>query len=81
MLCQISARLDKRNGSSNFDLERYKKLLDDDDVVMVSAKFLWSWRDFVPEYHHAKFGGSWTRNEGDTEGQNVLPPPPQPIPK
>ena len=25
-------------------------------------------RDFVPEYHHANFGGNWTTNKGETEG-------------
>ena len=34
-------------------------------------------RDFVPEYHHAKFGCNWTTNKGETEGggHNVLPQP------
>ena len=27
---------------------------------MTSAKLLLVLRDFVPEYHHAKFGGNWT---------------------
>ena len=26
-------------------------------------------RDFVPEYHGAKFGGNWTKNKGETEGE------------
>ena len=45
---------------------------------MTSATFLWILRDFVPEYHHAKFGCNWTTNKGETEGggHNV---PPQPI--
>ena len=30
----------------------------------VSKSFL----DFVPEYHHAKFGCNWTTNKGETEG-------------
>ena len=25
-------------------------------------------RDFVPENSHAKFGGNWTTNKGETEG-------------
>ena len=29
-----------------------------DDV----SKILWFLRDFVPEYHHAKFGCNWTTN-------------------
>ena len=33
---------------------------------MTSPKFLWLLRDFVPEYHHAKFGC-----KGDTRGHNV----------
>ena len=35
---------------------------------MTSANFLWLLRDFVPEYHHAKFGCNWTTNKGETEG-------------
>ena len=35
-----------------------------DDV----SKLLWLLRDFVPEYHHAKFGCNWTTNKGETEG-------------
>ena len=33
---------------------------------MTSANFLWFLRDFVPEYHHAKFGCNWTTNKGET---------------
>ena len=32
-------------------------------LVMTSAKFLWLLRDFVSEYHHAKFGCNWTANK------------------
>ena len=40
-------------------------------------KCLWHVRDFVTEYHHAKFGCNWTTNKGETvEGHNVPPPPP-----
>ena len=35
---------------------------------MKSAKFLWFLRDFVPEYHNAKFGCNWTTNKEETEG-------------
>ena len=35
-----------------------------DDV----SKLLSFLRDFVPEYHHAKFGCNWTTNIGETEG-------------
>ena len=35
---------------------------------MTSAKFLWPFRDFVPEYHHAKFGCYWNTNKGETKG-------------
>ena len=35
---------------------------DSDDVI----KFVNALKDFVPEYNHAKFGGDWTRNEGET---------------
>ena len=38
-------------------------------LVMTWAKFLWFLRDFVPEYHHAKFGCNWTTNKGETEGR------------
>ena len=31
-------------------------------------------RDFVPEYHHAKFGCNWTTNKGETEGGTMCPP-------
>ena len=37
-------------------------------LLMTSAKYLWLLRDFVPEYHHAKFGCNWTTNKGETEG-------------
>ena len=49
-----------------------------DDV----SKLLWLLRDFVAEYHHAKFGCNWTTNKGETEGggQNV-PPPAYMVPK
>ena len=40
--------------------------------LMTSAKFLWLLRDFVPEYHHAKFGCNWTTNKGETEGPPSL---------
>ena len=44
---------------------------------MTSAKFLWLLRDFVPEYHHAKFGCNWITNKGETEdGTMHLPLPP-----
>ena len=42
---------------------------------MTSAKFLWLLRDFVPEYHHAKFGYNWTTDKGETEGGTMCPPP------
>ena len=42
-----------------------------DDVI----KFLWLLRDFVPEYHHAKFGCNWTTNKGETEGGTMCPQP------
>ena len=32
------------------------------------TKFLWILSDFVPQYHHAKFGCNWTTNKGETEG-------------
>ena len=47
-------------------------------IVMTSANFLKLLRDFVSEYHHAKFGCNQTTNKGETEGHNV-PPPSQPI--
>ena len=42
----------------------------------MSAKFLWLLRDFVPEYHHTKFGCNWTTKKWETEGgggHNVPP--------
>ena len=42
-------------------------------LVMTSTKFLWLLRDFVPEYHHAKFGCNWTTNKGETEGRRGVP--------
>ena len=38
----------------------YKR--DSDDVIKIFI-FL---RDFIPEYHHAKFRGNWTTNIGET---------------
>ena len=35
---------------------------------MMSSKFLMLLRDFVPEYHPAKFGGDWNANKGETGG-------------
>ena len=48
---------------------------------MTSAKFLWLLRDFVPEYHHAKFGCNWTTNKGETEGGAQCAPPAYMVPK
>ena len=31
-------------------------------------------RDFVSEFCHAKFGGNWTTNKGETEGAQCAPP-------
>ena len=39
---------------------------------MTSAKFLRLLRDFVPEYHHAKFGGDWATNKGETDLFQIL---------
>ena len=44
-------------------------------LVITSAKFLWLLRDFVPEYHHAKFCCNWTTNKGETEGAQCAPQP------
>ena len=38
-------------------------------------------RDFVPEYHHAKFGCNWTTNKGETEGGTMCSPPTYMVPK
>ena len=40
---------------------------------MTSAKLLSILRDFVPEYHHAKFCGNWTTNKRKQRGHNVPP--------
>ena len=45
-----------------------------DDV----RKFLWLLRDFVPEYHDAKFGCNWTTNKVETEGAQYGSKRPQP---
>ena len=60
--------------SSNFDLERYQKLLDDvilhsDDISKIIIDFL----RFFPEYQYAKFGGNWKTNNGKTEGAQCAP--------
>ena len=67
-MCKISAKLDKRQRSSNLHLEQYQNCLmmsctrDSDDVI----KFFMLLRDFVPEYHHTKFGDNWKTNKGET---------------
>ena len=38
-------------------------------------------RDFVSEYHHAKFGCNWTTNKGETEGACAPPLPAYMVPK
>ena len=48
-----------------------------DDV----SKILLLLRDFVPEYHHAKFGCNWTTNKGETEGGTLPLPPADMVPK
>ena len=45
---------------------------------MASAKFLRLLRDFVPEYHHAKFGSNLTTNKGETEGGGTYMVPKHP---
>ena len=48
----------------------------DSVIVITSSTFLMLSRDFVVEYHHAKFGCDWTTNKGETEGQHpafILP--------
>ena len=34
---------------------------------MMSEELLMFLRAFVPEYHHAKFGGNWTANKGEMQ--------------
>ena len=43
-------------------------------LLMTSAKRLRLLRDFIPEYHHAKFGCNWITNKGETEGCAPLQP-------
>ena len=43
---------------------------------MTSSKLLSILRDFVPDYHHAKFGGNWATNKGKT-----MCPPAYMVPK
>ena len=43
------------------------------------SKILWFLRDFVSEYHHAKFSCNWTTNKRETEGgggHNMVPKDP-----
>ena len=47
-------------------------------IMMTSAKLLSILRDFVPEYHHAKFGGSWPQIKEKQRGAPLCPLP-QPI--
>ena len=64
----------KDKGSSIFDLEQYRKLLDDvilNLIVMTSEKLLPILRGFVPEYHHVMFGCNWTTNKEKTD---IVPP-------
>ena len=54
--------------SSIFDTQKHSK----DDVISVIVTSFWIFvllplRDFVPQYYHAKFGGSWTTSKGETE--------------
>ena len=35
-------------------------------MTSLSILLLLLLRDFVPKYHHAKFGGNWTTNKGET---------------
>ena len=37
-------------------------------------KILWLLRDFVSEYHHARFSCNWTTNKGETDGGTMCPP-------
>ena len=41
---------------------------DSGDII----KILMLFKDFVSEYHHAKFGGNWTSNKGETWGQPIF---------
>ena len=70
-------KVDLTKGSSNFDLDGYRKLLDDFILtsVMATEKF-YGFSEFVSECHYAKFGGKWTTNKGDTEGGVNVPCPP-----
>ena len=42
---------------------------DSDEVI----KILTLLRDFVPEYHHAKFGGDLTTNKEEREEDTMCP--------
>ena len=67
-MCKISSKLAKGKGSRILTShDRENDLMTSYRViVMTSSKFLMLSRDFVPEYHHAKFGGDWTTNKGET---------------
>ena len=41
-----------------------------DDV----SNFLWHLRDFIPEYHHAKFGCNWTTKKKETDWAQCASP-------
>ena len=47
---------------------------------MTSSKLLSILKDFVPEYHHAKFGGNWITNKGKTAYMVPLPAYMVPLP-
>ena len=70
---QLNSTKDKRtriltwNDTKNSLMMSY--LTPSDDV----SNILWILRDFVPEYHQAKFGCNWTTNKGQTEGAQCAP--------
>ena len=79
--CQIWIGLNKRwKSSTYFSIDCFEQFL-----ILSRAKMTWlsiwnllSLRDFVLQYYHAKFGGNWRTNKGETEGGTMCLPPPSP---
>ena len=72
--------MSKDKGSSNFQILTWNDtknclmtsyLLHSDDVINIIISFV----RFFPEYHHAKFGGNWTKNKGTKEWGSKRPQP------
>ena len=49
--------------------------------MIMSTTFLWLLRDFVSDYHHAKFGCNWMTNKGEKGGDQGAHQPICMVPK